>query len=45
MKKGIDINRIISLYEEVKHFLDWLYQDSTVYMQRKYFKYKLISSL
>lgn len=31
--------------KQVKPLLDWLYQDSTVYMQRKYFKYKLISSL
>lgn len=31
--------------KQVKALLDWLYQDSTVYMQRKYFKYQLISSL
>lgn len=31
--------------KQVKTLLDWLYQDSTVYMQRKYFKYQLISSL
>ena len=31
--------------KQVKTLLDWLYQDSTVYMQRKYFKYQLLSSL
>lgn len=31
--------------KQVKSLLDWLYQDSTIYMQRKYFKYQLISSL
>ena len=31
--------------KQVKPLLDWLYKDSTVYMQRKYFKYQLISSL
>lgn len=31
--------------KQVKFLLEWLYKDSTVYMQRKYFKYQLISSL
>ena len=31
--------------KQVKLILDWLYRDSTIYMQRKYFKYQLISSL
>jgi intein-encoded DNA endonuclease-like protein len=31
--------------KQVKTLLDWLYQDSSVYMKRKYFKYQLISSL
>lgn len=30
---------------QVKTILDWLYKDSTVYMDRKYFKYQLLSSL
>lgn len=29
--------------KQVKQLLDWLYQDSTVYLQRKFFKYKLLS--
>lgn len=31
--------------KQVQQILDWLYKDSTVYMQRKYFKYQLLSSL
>lgn len=31
--------------KQVKYILDWLYEDSTVYMNRKYFKYQLLSSL
>lgn len=31
--------------QQVQQILDWLYEDSTVYMQRKYFKYQLLSSL
>jgi intein-encoded DNA endonuclease-like protein len=31
--------------KQVQSILDWIYQDSTVYMDRKYFKYQLISSL
>ena len=31
--------------QQVQHILNWLYEDSTVYMQRKYFKYQLLSSL
>lgn len=30
--------------KQVKPLLNWIYKDSTVYMQRKYFKYQLISS-
>lgn len=29
---------------QVKSLLNWIYKDSTVYMQRKHFKYQLISS-
>lgn len=31
--------------KQVKQILDWLYTDSTVYMERKYNKYLLLSSL
>lgn len=31
--------------KQVKFLLNWLYENSNVYMQRKYFKYQLISSL
>lgn len=31
--------------KQVQQLLNWLYKDSTVYMQRKYFKYQLLSSL
>lgn len=31
--------------QQVKQILDWLYTDSTVYMERKYNKYLLLSSL
>lgn len=31
--------------KQVKQLLDWIYTDATVYMERKYFKYKLLSSL
>ena len=29
--------------KQVKLLLDWIYKDSTVYMQRKFFKYQLLS--
>lgn len=31
--------------KQVQNILNWLYEDSTVYMNRKYFKYQLVSSL
>lgn len=31
--------------KQTQQILDWLYADSTIYMERKYFKYKLLSSL
>ena len=30
--------------KQVKKILDWIYKDATVYMNRKYFKYQLLSS-
>ena len=30
---------------QTKDILDWLYKDSTLYLQRKYFKYQVLSSL
>ena len=30
---------------QVKQILDWLYKDANYYMQRKYIKYQLLSSL
>ena len=30
---------IFSAYEDVLHFLNWIYQDATVYLERKYKKY------
>ena len=30
--------------KQVKPLLDWIYKDSTIYMQRKFFKYQLLSS-
>ena len=50
-KKGIDIENKYDVWhlrcagKQVKLILDWLYRDSTIYMQRKYFKYQLLSSL
>lgn len=31
--------------KQIQQVLDWLYKDGTVYIQRKYFKYQLLSSL
>lgn len=44
-EKSYDIWHLRCGGKQVQQILDWLYKDSTVYMQRKYFKYQLISSL
>lgn len=44
-EKKYDVWHLRCVGKQVKPLLDWLYKDSNVYMQRKYFKYQLISSL
>lgn len=39
-----DVWHIRCAGKQVKFLLDWIYKDATIYMQRKFFKYQLLSS-
>lgn len=43
-EKKYDVWHLRCCGKQVKILLDWIYKDATIYMNRKYFKYQLLSS-